>query len=379
MNKKNWALVLTGGGARGAYQAGVMKYIGENIPEAHFETLVGSSAGAINIAGLASAKGSLSAGGPRIAELWSALEMHQVFRTDALSLAKIGGQWLRSLITGGLRGKPSAHSLVDTAPLHRLLSELYRPDAVKEALAEGLLNGVVVSATEAHSGDLVSFVQSLQPKSWQRARRRSELTDITVDHVMASAAIPLLFPSMVINNRQYVDGCIRSSKPLSPATRMGATKILTVGVRQYYMRETGNYFSPPHEPEAKPTPAQLGALVLNSMFAEALDADVEHLERLNSILPDDSEDPHAMKKVDIMVLRPSEDLGELATYYRKTTPAGIRFLLRGLGSEAGRSSDILSYLLFSPDYLQALVALGYRDAREEDGRLRAFLQPDSTK
>src|SRR6218665_1890600 len=157
---------------------------------------------------------------------------------------------------------------------------------------------------------------------------------------MASAAIPLLFPSVLVNNRRYVDGCIRSTSPLGPATRLGAEKILAVGVRRYYMREMGNLFETELlRPEAKPTPAQLGALILNSLFAEALDSDVEHLERLNSILPESRDSSFGMRKVDTLVIRPSEDLGEIATHYQRKAPLAVRFLLRGLGSEASRSSD----------------------------------------
>ncbi len=371
MNSPHHALVLTGGGARGAYQAGVLKYIGENIPGAHFETLVGSSSGAINTLGLASAGGRLDKGGEEIARLWSQLEMNEVFRTDFLALSKKGSQWAYSLFLGGILGKPGAHSLVDTAPLRRLLEKLFKPQAIQAALDSGDLLNVAVSATEVYTGSLVTFIQSLHNKSWHRARRRTVQTKINVDHVMASAAIPLLFPSITLDNRCYVDGCIRSTSPLGPATRLGANKILAIGVRRYYMSEVGNLFAPPPKPEPKPTPAQLGALVLNSMFAEALDSDVEHLERLNSILPENS--PQGMRKVDVLVIRPSEDLGELATEYQQHAPKMVRFLLRGLGSESSKSSDIMSYLLFVPSYLQALVDLGYRDARAEDSRLRQFL------
>jgi NTE family protein len=372
----NRALVLTGGGARGAYQAGVLKYIGENIPEAHFETLVGSSSGAINVAGLASSGGRIQHGGPEIARLWSQLEMNQVFRTDLLSLSKIGVQWLYSLFLGGVLGKPGAHSLVDTSPLREMLEQIYHPEAVRSALETGVLKNVAISATEVYSGSLVTFIQSMHSKSWQRARRRTVQTELSVEHVMASAAIPLLFPSVLVNNRRYVDGCIRSISPLGPATRLGAEKILAVGVRRYYMREMGNLFETvPLEPEAKPSPAQLGALILNSLFAEALDSDVEHLERLNSIIPEVRETSFGMRRVETLVIRPSEDLGEIATHYQRKAPAAVRFLLRGLGSEASRSSDILSYLLFVPDYLTALVDLGYQDARAEDGRLRQFFSP----
>jgi NTE family protein len=368
---RNRGLVLTGGGARGAYQAGVLKYIGENIPGAHFETLVGSSAGAINVAALASYGGHLDAAGPAMAALWRNLEMREVFRTDIFSLARIGLQWAHSLTLGGIRGRPSAHYLVDTAPLRKLLESLYRPEIVRAALETGSLKNVALSATEVNTGSLVTFVQSPQFRGWQQARRRGVAATLNVDHVMASAAIPLLFPSVLLNNRQYVDGSIRSTAPLSPATRLGAEKILAIGVRRYYMRDTGNYFPTPDEPEREPSPAQLGALVLNSLFAESLDSDAEHLERLNGMLANSQ--AGGMKQIGMMVLRPSEDLGEMALHYQRKVPSLVRFLLRGIGSEQGKSSDILSYLLFVPDYLQALVDLGYQDARAEEGRLRAFL------
>lgn len=373
MTEMNRALVLTGGGARGAYQAGVLKYIGENIPGAHFETLVGSSSGAINVAGLASFEGEIGAGGPKIAELWSALEMRQVFRTDLFSVGKIGARWIYDLTVGGLFGRPQAHALVDTQPLRELLEGLYRPEAVRNAIATRKLRSVAVSCTEVYSGSLVTFVQSEERRVWQRARRRAVNAEISVEHVMASAAIPLLFPSVVLNNRRYVDGCIRSTSPLGPATRLGAEKILAVGVRRYYMKEIGNHFDgPPLAAEPKPTPAQLGSLVLNSLFAESLDADVEHLERLNQLMAQRQEGSFGMRKIDVLVLRPSEDLGQLAMHFLKEVPPLIRFLLRGLGSERGDSSDILSYLLFAPAFLSTLVELGYNDARAEDARLRKF-------
>lgn len=375
MSYRNRALVLTGGGARGAYQAGVLKYIAENIPGAHFETLVGSSSGAINIAGLASYGGNLQKAGPHVAELWSQLEMNEVFRTDFLSLAGIGLRWMYDLVLGGIAGRPAAHYLVDTKPLRELLNRIYQPHAVHNAIKAGKLRTVAVSATEVYTGNLVTFMQTEHHKAWHRARRHAQLTDLTVEHIMASAAIPLLFPSVLVGNRQYVDGCIRSTSPLGPATRLGAEKILAVGVRRYYMRENGNYFEGgPARPEAQPSAAQLGALVLNSLFAESLDADVEHLERLNSMLPEQREGSFGMRQIDIMVIRPSEDLGELATRYQHLVPPFVRFLLRGLGSEQGESSDILSYLLFVPEFLQKLVDLGYQDARAEHNRLERFVR-----
>jgi NTE family protein len=246
----------------------VLKYIAENIPGAHFETLVGSSSGAINVAGLASHGGKVKEAGPRVAALWSELNMNEVFRTDLLSLVGTGLRWIYDLTIGGILGHPKAHFLMDTTPLRRLLSRLYVPEAVKAALGDGSLRTVAVSATEVYSGNLVTFMQSNLHKPWHRARRHAVSTELGVDHIMASAAIPLLFPSVVVGGRQYVDGCIRSTSPLGPATRLGAEKILAVGVRRYTLKKAAD--SPEPQPalqERKPSAAQLSALVLNSLFA----------------------------------------------------------------------------------------------------------------
>lgn len=373
----NRALVLTGGGARGAYQAGVLKYIGENIPNAHFETLVGSSSGAINIAGVASHKGNLKNAGRHIAELWQTLRIKQVFRVDIFSLLSLGLRWIYDLVFGGVTGRPLAQSLVDTSPLRKLLGGLMRPDNIESAIESGELQSVAVTATEVYSGYAVTFVQSKRNRRWLRSRKRSEATKITVDHILASAAIPLLFPSVLVGDRRYVDGCIRSSQPLSPATRLGAERIFSIGVRKYQPSESGNnYQLEPAQKEEAPSPATLGALILNSLFSESLDSDVEHLERLNTMIPAHQEGSMGMRKIDVLTIRPSEDLGVIASKYHSRLPFLVRYLLRGLGSEQGESSDILSYLLFVPEYASALVDLGYKDAMAEDAKIRAFFSAE---
>ena len=371
-SKKHRALVLTGGGARGAYQAGVLKYIAENIQGAHCDTLVGSSSGAINIAGVASHKGSLLVAGPHIAALWSSLKMREVFRTDAFSLVTIGVRWIYDLIFGGFFGRPLAHSLVDTQPLHDLLKELMVGENIDSAIESGALKNIAISATEVKNGCLVTFVQSRSFKNWFRARKRSRPAKIRAEHIMASAAIPLLFPGVTIENRRYVDGSIRSTAPLSPAARLGADKILAVGVRQHYISELPeNWLKTPEEPEGRASVAQLSSLVLNSFFSESLDADVDHLERLNSVIESAGENS-TLKKIDILVIRPSLDLGLMASQFHAKLPPLVRYLLRGLGSEQGDTSDILSYLMFVPEYTSSLVALGYRDAKAVHHDLEKF-------
>ncbi len=369
----NRALVLTGGGARGAYQVGVLQYIAENIPEAHFNTLVGTSSGAINIAGLSSHQGKIPSAANDLVQLWSELEINNVFRVDIASIFMIGIRWLFDLTLGGMRGKPKAHYLVDTSPLEKLLRTVFKPEEVEAGIQSGLLRAVAVSATEVNTGSLVTFVQSALDIHWQRARRRSSKAKLTVEHIMASSAIPLVFPSVLVDNRCYVDGCIRSISPLSPATRLGAEKIFAIGVRRHYKKEM-NPIEPnvAVEPEPKASAAQLGALILNSLFAESLDADVEHLERLNMLTDRDAASAIGMKKIETLVIRPSEDLGRLAVEFQSCLPWHVRYLLRGLGSERDESSDILSYLLFVPAYTKRLIQLGYEDASKEREQIKAF-------
>lgn len=371
--KTQRAVVMTGGGARGAYQAGVLKYIAENVPGAHFDTLVGASAGAINIGGLASHKGCVFTAGPHIAQLWCNLRMDQVFRTDMFSLVRIGLRWLYDMVFGGVFGKPLAHGLVDTRPLAELLESELNVSNIDSAIEEGHVRHVAISCTEVYTGCLVTFVQSKDFKDWFRARKRSRRARIRTEHIMASSAIPLLFPSRLVGNRRYVDGCIRATTPLSPAARLGADKILAVGVRQYYTEEFAkDWLAEPSAPEPKASISQLGALVLNSLFAESLDADVEHLDRLNKTLG--GQRLPGFKPIDILVIRPSMDLGRLAVRFHDHLPPFVRYLLRGLGSEAGETSDILSYMLFTPEYLTALVNLGYEDAGKQHAELLKFFK-----
>lgn len=370
----NRALVLTGGGARGAYQAGVLRYIGEKIPNAHFDTLVGSSSGAINIAGLASFKGNVQSAGPRVAELWQTLRIKQVFRVDIFSLLRNAARWIFALTFGGVTGGFNAEALVDTRPLRKLLAGLMRTDNIAEAIESGQLQSVAVTATEVYSGYSVTFVQSKAKRLWTRTRKRSESTQLTVDHIMASAAIPMLFPSILVGNRRYVDGCIRATQPLSPATRLGAEKIMSIGVRRTSSIAGNNYGLESAKKEAAPSPATLGALILNSLFSESLDADVEHLQRLNTMIPDHQTGSLGMRKIDVLTISPSEDLGVMAHQFHDRLPFLVRYLLRGLGSEQSESSDILSYLLFVPEYATALVELGYKDAMTADARIRDFFK-----
>jgi NTE family protein len=300
------------------------------------------------------------------------LKIKQVFRVDAWSLIKIGLQWLWDLIFGGLVAQPIAQSLVDTAPLRKLLRKVIRSDQITKAIEEEKFKCLAITATEVYTGSSVTFVQAKNFKAWRRARRRSDPAVITADHVLGSAAIPFLFPSVLVGKKRYVDGCIRSTTPLGPAARLGANKILAVGVRKIVNlpeSEIGNT----NQDEPKASAAKLASLVLNSLFSESLDADAEHLERLNAIV-DKVPETHelGMRKIDILVIRPSEDLGKIASEYESELPPLVRYLLRGLGATSKTSGDVLSYLLFVPGYTSKLIEIGYNDAKAMDDKIRDF-------
>lgn len=382
--KHKRALVLSGGGARGAYQAGVLKYISEIHPQENFDILVGSSSGAINIAGLASYQGNLKLAGSALAELWSSLTIRQVFRVDAPSILRSGFSLLFDAIFGGVSGRPISRSLVDTTPLHRLLESSVRQKSINAAIQSGKIESLAITATEVSSRLAVTFIQSNRDVDWLRGRRVGRpVSEITVDHIMASAALPFLFPSVLIDNKRYVDGCLRLFSPLSPATKLGATKIMAIGVRQSF-RQGSEYF--PTKPEPRTNAAEIASLILNSIFFDSLESDAAHLHRINALLKTCSPSVGSenaslslpardFRDIDILLHLPSMDLGLISNRYRTELPFLVRYLLRGLGSEsASASNDFLSYLLFSPYYLRELVGLGYRDAKANGEAIAAFFQ-----
>ena len=239
-------------------------------------------------------------------------------------------------------------------------------------MASGKLKSVAVTATEVNTYCTVTFVESANFRGWERPHRRAEPVSLGVEHVMASSAIPFLFPSVLVKNRRYVDGCIRSTHPLGPAAKLGAKKILAIGVRRSYDARRDELMGQPKVPESRATAAQLGALILNSLFSDSLDADVAHLERLNELLPPGG--AQDMRPIDVLVIRPSQNLGSIAMAYSSELPWLVRYILRGLGSEANNSSDLLSYLSFIPLYTQRLIALGYEDAKAMHSEIQAFFQ-----
>jgi len=375
-------IVMTGGGARAAYQVGFLRCVARRFPELRVPYVTGVSAGAINAALLASHHGTFLQAVRELSELWSNLTTRDVFRTDTRSLAMNALNWVRQLASGGLGvsarglGSPKlVRGLVDTHPLRQYLTEvLHCVDGeltgIQYNLDAGRLQAVAISATSYSTGRSVTWIQGNRVDLWQRPQRMPLLATIKVDHVMASAALPLFFPAVRVDNAWYGDGGIRLVAPLSPAVHLGAKRIIAVSTR---------FAASEAEAEEEaiqgyPPPAQVMGILLNSIFLDLLDHDAVRLRRLNQLIEELPEERrHDLKEVKLLTLRPSADLGRMAGQFEAQLPRAFRFLTRGLGTKETRSPDFLSLILFQPDYLRALIEMGERDAEARAGEIEAFL------
>lgn len=376
------ALVLGGGGARGAYQAGAVLAMME-IAEAAgfprpFSILSGLSAGAINVAYLAARADSPGAAALELASLWSGLTTERIFRVDVSSLARIGLGWFVDLAFGGLKANVAVKALLDTTPLRRLLRSVLRAEALRSGVLDGSLESVMVTAANYQTLQSVTFVQSgseAPAPSGEPSVRQILRTDLSRDHVLASAAIPIFFPPVLIDGQYFGDGTVKNSAPLSGATRMGAASICAIGVH----RQAGA--RPPARATRATTARLIGAL-LDTLFMDYLDTDVERLAQINRVIEAGATNRragagHRQRFIRPLYLLPSEDIGEIALRHAGSAPATLRYLMRGLGSESD-SADLLSYLLFESSYCSTLVELGHQDTWDRKEDVRAFLQATST-
>ena len=374
------AVVLTGGGARAAYQVGYLRWIARNIPDASFPIITGVSAGAINAAFLASFPGTHAQAVERLAELWRCLTVDQVFRVDSTSLASQVTRWGLRLVSGGGSIAPSVRGLVDTAPLRHTLETLFElsdgtlADRIAEHVDDRRLWALAVGTSSYTSGRSVVFTQGHDLTEWQRPQRRSRATRITMDHIMASAALPLFFPAVELDDGWHGDGGIRLTAPCSPAIHLGATRILAVSTR--HLRTRAEEDQP--MVTGYPPPLQIMGQLLNAIFLDDLDRDALDLERINMLLRDvPAEKRRGLRSIQLLVARPSVDLGEMVTRFEPGLPRLFRHLVRSLGSRETSSPDVLSLLAFDPDYLGALIDTGEADAEAQADEIRALLSPPS--
>lgn len=375
------ALMLGGGGARGAYQAGVLRGIARRFPDVSFPILTGISAGAVNTVQLAAASGSLAHATNELVEMWLELTPEQVYdvRTAEVILNLL--RWSVRLLSGGFRpGFEPMRGMIGTMPLRQFLTGKLAPEpdgslpGIARNIARGSLQAVALSATSYANGDSVTWVEGKEIKLWQRPQRRSESTRLTLEHVMASSALPVLFPAVQVGDQWFGDGGIRLTAPLSPALHLGATRILTIST--HYRPHNG-------EPDVAPSngyppPAQVLGVLYNAVFLDLIDEDIRRLRKANELLPSLAPEQRAgMRVVDIMVIRPSLDLRGLVRDLEPHLPSLLRYLTRGLGTRQTSNPDFLSLLLFQRDYISRLIELGEADVEAQADAIGAFLRPES--
>ena len=378
------ALVLTGGGARAAYQVGVLRYVASRHPNLSPGILTGVSAGGMIAAMLAARSGGFADAVDELTSVWKSLRMEDVFRVDPRELTMRTARWALRLVSGGAPGAPAARSLVDTTPLYDVTARILRaaPDGsipgIAASLDAGRLCAVTLTASSYSTGQSVTWVQGTEGcgvRTWERPQRKGIDSVLRVDHVMASAALPLFFPAVYVEGAWYGDGGIRLTAPLSPAVHLGAHRIMAVSTRYARSREEAD------RPVVAgyPPPAQVMGVLMNAIFLDLLDADALRLGQINELLdrlPPGTRD--GLRHIDMLVLRPSRDLGKLANEYEVDLPRTFRFLVRGLGSRETRSNDMLSLLMFQPEYIARLIELGEADARARAVTIDAFLARAST-
>ncbi len=368
------ALVLSGGGARAAYQVGVLAAIRDLHPrprENPFPILCGTSAGAINASVLGVFANDFSDSVSNLLHVWRNFHVHQVYKSDPISLLRTGFSWLSILMFGWLmRRRPK--SLLDNAPLRALLESYLDFKQIRGAINSGSLYALSLTCSGYASGESVTFFQgvdSLEP--WKRSHRSSCRADISVDHLMASSALPFIFPAVKINREFFGDGSMRQLAPLSPAVHLGAQRILVVGVG----RMTEHKVRKRHD--GYPSLAQIAGHALSAIFLDQLSVDIERLQRINrtlSFIPDEIRAANlSLRPIETMVISPSEPLDDLAARYVKVLPRSMRILLGGIGGTRKTGGALASYLLFEPAYTRALIDLGYRDAMDKRTELMSFL------
>ncbi len=371
---KRIGLILTGGGARAAYQVGVLKAVNELLGAPRdnpFPILCGTSAGGINAAALAIHADNFAGGVRHLLDTWEQFHVHHVYRSDVFGILRTGARWLSAMF---LQYRNSPVSLLDNAPLRELLTRTMAFDRIQANIDRGALYAVSVTASGYTSGQSVSFYQGgAGLKAWERTQRIGAATPMCIDLLMASSALPFIFPAVKFHREYFGDGSMRQIAPISPALHLGADRVLVIG--------TGRQTEGPQRVRSNlyPSLAQIAGHALNSIFLDSLAVDIERLNRINrTIQCTDPERARAsgltLRPIDVLVISPSQPIESVAARHLRSLPRTVRVLLRAVGAMNRNGSNLASYLLFEPPFTRALIALGYEDTMARRDETLAFLQ-----
>lgn len=366
------ALILPGGGARGAYQVGVLKAISEllNDDTNPFPVICGTSAGAINAAVLASHAHEFLVGVERLEHFWRSMHCDRIYRTDAWTVFKSGMRFAGTLLSAGLL-ETNPRAFLDNTPLRRFLQKTLHLDGIQTALDQNALRGVSITASGYTCAGAISYFQA-QPgiDNWDRARRKGVATKLDVSHLLASAALPLLFPAERIGNEYFGDGGMRMIAPLSPAIHLGANRILVIGTRD----EKPDL--PCDKPAMYPSAGEIGGYLMDTIFMDRLNADLARMQRINKtikLIAEEKRPQTRLVNIDSLVIKPSKDVRFITRNHVRDIPKSVRILLRSLGGW-GRDWRMASYLLFASSYCGELIDLGYSDGLGAEQEIRAFFK-----
>lgn len=378
MTQAKIALSMSGGGARAAYQVGLLRHIARKYPGFYPPIITGVSAGAVNAVHLASYRGEFHAAVNDLYQLWKDLRMENVFYADSPHMLKSFLRWGLHFLLGGTRFAPKTRSMLDNDPLREYLAQKLasHPNEVITGIDEnidaGRLQVLGITTSNYTIGKSITWTHGYNPDPWERPRRRSVDSKITVEHVMASAALPLIFPAIQLEDHWHGDGGIRLIAPLSPAMHYGADKILAISTR----RRAGV-----KEAEAEPMTddyppaAQIIGAILNAVFLDVFDYDAANMERINELyefLP--AEQQAKIRNTQVLVIRPTKDLARIAADLELKLPRSFRYFARGFGTKETKSPDSLSMLMFFPEYIEELIALGEADADAQSAEIEEFIK-----
>ena len=373
--------MLSGGGARAAYQVGCLRHIAKVMPTYRPRILTGVSAGAINAIHLAAHRGNWWDAVQDLSDLWLSLRTQKVYRTDLTHVLYRVAHWGLKVASSGRLGRKDIRGMVDASPLRDFLNDHVpnnagRVTGIEDNLQDGLLDALAIITTSYAQSRSVAWVEAAAGIQIERGQLYPRAAQLNIDHVLASAALPLFFPAIQLDGTWHGDGGVRLTAPLSPALHLGATRILAVSPRARVPRiEEGAALS---TNPSYPSPAKIAGVLLNAVFLDLLDFDALQMQRINSLLADSANTAKAAAKryrqVDVMVVRPERDLGVIAREHEISLPRSFRYFERGLGNPNEPTADALSMVMFEPEYLGLLMDLGEKDAEARSEEIQAFLR-----